>query len=266
MIVNFLKVTFRNIMKQKLYSLLNMTGLAVGIAASIVIFLFAKHELTYDQFHGNAETVHMIYKERITPNGVQPTYDTWVPLLNRLRNEYPEVVNGTRLYDDNVIVESKGERFDGTITYTDDAFFEIFDFTLARGNQEKPFPNLNSLVISKAMAEKYFGSYDPIGQTLVINFDQEYTITGILENIPHNSSIQPDLLVFDDLSSALDIETEQKLWTRLFSINSSTWTPTFLVVSHRRAVLERSDRIILLNHGRVEMEGSFSDLPSGYIH
>ena len=77
---------------------------------------------------------------------------------------------------------------------------------------------------------------------------------------------QPELLIFDDLSSALDIETEQKLWTRLFSINSSTWIPTFLVVSHRCAVLERSDRIIVLNHGRVEMEGSFDDLPSGYVH
>lgn len=72
---------------------------------------------------------------------------------------------------------------------------------------------------------------------------------------------QPDLLVFDDLSSSLDIETEQKLWTQLFSTHSSTWTPTFLVVSHRRAVLERSDRIFLLNQGRVEMEGSFDELP-----
>jgi len=76
---------------------------------------------------------------------------------------------------------------------------------------------------------------------------------------------QPDLLVFDDLSSALDIETEQKLWTRLFSVHSSTWVPTYLVVSCRRAVLERSDRIILLNHGRVEMEGTFDELPAGFI-
>lgn len=210
MALNFFKVTFRNIMKQKLYSLLNIAGLAVGIAASIIIFLFAKHELTYDQFHGNAETVHMVYKERITPNGIQPTYDTWAPLLNRLENEYPEVVNGTRLYDDNVIVESKGERFDGTLTYTDDAFFEVFDFTLAHGNQDRPFPNLNSLVISKAMAEKYFGSYDPIGQTLVIDFDQEYTISGILDDIPHNSSIQPSMLVL--LASAPEYAEFENSW------------------------------------------------------
>ncbi|MGJ3252775.1 MAG: ABC transporter ATP-binding protein, partial [Elainellaceae cyanobacterium] len=76
---------------------------------------------------------------------------------------------------------------------------------------------------------------------------------------------RPDLLIFDDLSSALDVETEQKLWARLFSIHSAHWTPTFLVVSHRRTVLERSDRIILLNHGRVEMEGTFEELPPSYI-
>jgi ABC-type multidrug transport system fused ATPase/permease subunit len=77
---------------------------------------------------------------------------------------------------------------------------------------------------------------------------------------------QPDLLVFDDLSSALDVETEQKLWSRLFSINSinPNWTPTYLVVSHRPTVLEKSDRIILLDRGRVEMMGSFDDLPSTY--
>jgi ABC-type multidrug transport system fused ATPase/permease subunit len=77
---------------------------------------------------------------------------------------------------------------------------------------------------------------------------------------------QPDLLVFDDLSSALDIETEQKLWSRLFSIHSinPNWTPTYLVVSHRRSVLESSDRIILLNRGRVEMAGTFEDLPAAF--
>ncbi|MBW4445255.1 MAG: ABC transporter ATP-binding protein/permease [Plectolyngbya sp. WJT66-NPBG17] len=75
---------------------------------------------------------------------------------------------------------------------------------------------------------------------------------------------QPELLVFDDLSSALDVETEQRLWSNLFRLSSQTWTPTFLVVSHRRAVLERADRIILLNKGRIELEGTFEDLPSIY--
>lgn len=83
---------------------------------------------------------------------------------------------------------------------------------------------------------------------------------------------QPELLVFDDLSSALDTATEQTLWSRLFSLNSShtpsplhsPWTPTYLVVSHRPFVLQRADRIILLNHGRVEMEGTFDDLPLAY--
>ena len=78
---------------------------------------------------------------------------------------------------------------------------------------------------------------------------------------------QPDLLVFDDLSSALDVETEQKLWSRLFSIHSSQpdWTPTCLVVSHRPTVLEKSDRIILLDRGRVQMTGTFDELPAAYF-
>lgn len=76
---------------------------------------------------------------------------------------------------------------------------------------------------------------------------------------------QPELLVFDDLSSALDVETEQKLWSQLFNLGTSeAWMPTFLVVSHRRAVLERADHIILLNNGRIELAGTFADLPTAY--
>jgi ATP-binding cassette, subfamily B, bacterial len=75
---------------------------------------------------------------------------------------------------------------------------------------------------------------------------------------------QPELLVFDDLSSALDVETEQQLWSNLFQLYSQAWTPTFLVVSHRRSVLERADHIILLNQGRIELEGTFTDLPPTY--
>jgi len=82
---------------------------------------------------------------------------------------------------------------------------------------------------------------------------------------------QPELLVFDDLSSALDIETEQTLWSRLFPASAAlppaaSWTPTCLIVSHRSTVMQRADRIILLNHGRVELEGTFADLPSAYKH
>jgi ATP-binding cassette, subfamily B, bacterial len=75
---------------------------------------------------------------------------------------------------------------------------------------------------------------------------------------------QPELLVFDDLSSALDTDTEQRLWSKLFQLSSQAWTPTFLIVSHRRAVLERADRIFLLNDGRLELEGTFEELPSAY--
>ncbi len=214
MLPYFFKVALRHLMRHRLYSLLNISGLAVGIAAAVIIFLFARHELTYDQFHGNVENIHMVYKERITPNGTQPTYDTWVPLLARLKAEYPEVVNGARLLTDDVIMESKGEQFDETLTYTDPSLFEVFDFTLSRGSQDQPFPNAYSMIISRDMAEKYFGNYDPLGQTMIVDFGQEYIISGILDEIPNNSTIRPDFLV--QLTSAPLYEEYENSWGSSF--------------------------------------------------
>lgn len=195
MLYTFLKITFRNFLRQKLYTFLNIFGLALGLAATIIIITFSTHELTYDQFHEKSESIFMAYKERITPNETQSTYDTWVPMGERLVSEYPEVVNSTRFFTDNSIFEVNDERFEGRLAYSDEALFQMFDFGLAKGDTKNPFPIKNAIVLSKAMATKYFGNAEPLGQTLRIDFDRVYEVTGVLNPIPTNSSIQIDHLI-----------------------------------------------------------------------
>ncbi|MEQ9169046.1 MAG: ABC transporter permease, partial [Fulvivirga sp.] len=195
MLQTFLKITFRNFLRQKLYTFLNIFGLALGLAATIIIITFSTHELTYDQFHEKSESIFMAYKERITPNETQATYDTWVPMGERLVSEYPEVVNSTRFFTDNSIFEVNDERFEGSLAYSDEALFQMFDFGLAKGDSKNPFPIKNAIILSQEMATKYFGDAEPLGQTLRIDFDRVYEVTGVINSIPTNSSIQIDHLI-----------------------------------------------------------------------
>jgi putative ABC transport system permease protein len=203
MFKTYLRAAFRHLTKQKVNTLINVSGLALGIAAAIVIVLFARYELTYDQFHKNSENIYLVYKERLTPTGVQPTYDTWVPMLDKLQNDLPEIENGTRLDFTGITIEANRQRFEENCYYVDASYFEVFDFPLAEGNDQKPFPNLNSAVISREMAQKFFGDANPIGREIRVNFEQLYTVSGILEDFPQNSFIGSQIL--------LPIETSPRL-------------------------------------------------------
>lgn len=195
MFKTYLTIAFRSLLKRKVNSIINIAGLALGIAAAVVIVLFARNELTYDQYHENSENTYLVYKERVTPNGVQPTYDTWVPMMERLQSEYPEVALGTRINFDGITMEVSNQRFEEVCYYVDPSYFEVFDFPLEQGNVANPFEQKNSMVISKDMATKLFGDADPIGQEVRVNFELVYTVSGVLKDYPDNSFIGQEILL-----------------------------------------------------------------------
>ncbi|MCZ6818575.1 MAG: ABC transporter permease, partial [Calditrichaeota bacterium] len=214
MFKNYLKVAIRNLLKHKLNSGINIFGLAVGFAASIVIFLFARNELTYEAFHENAESIYLVYKERITPTGTQITRDTWVPMAEQLKREYAGIAAATRIYNNNDWVQYQGRRFQEQVTYVDPSFLNIFTFPLASGEAESVFSDLNSVVISQAISRKYFGYEDPIGQTITINYQTVYTVRGTLKEIPQNSLLQIDFLV--PIQSSADYNEFEGNWDTSF--------------------------------------------------
>jgi len=191
---NFFFVAVRNLSKHKLFSIINIVGLSLGLTAAIILFLFARYQLTYDQFHSKSNDLYIVYKERITPTGVQPTYDTWHPLLSQLEVDLPEVKSGARIADSGVLVEVNGNRFNENCYYVDPEYFEIFDFPLEVGDNNNPLPSQESAVISKELAKKYFGNDNPVGKSILVNFDQQYVISGVLKDYPRNSSIASGLI------------------------------------------------------------------------
>jgi putative ABC transport system permease protein len=214
MLRNYLKIAIRNIWKRKEYSFINVFGLSLGVAATILLFLYGQYELSWDEFNKKSENIYQVYKERVTPSGTQDTFDTWVPLRSELLSTYPVIEKAVRVYNTSIWVEGNEKKFQETVTYTDDSLFDMFSFNLQKGDLSNPFPDLHSAIISKDIAQKYFGDTDPIGKVLRLNFDQNYVVSGVLEDIPQNSSVQMDIAVLGESSS--DYEDFKDNWNNSF--------------------------------------------------
>ncbi len=194
MIKNYLFVAFRNIARYKGYSFINIAGLAIGMACCVYIFLWICQEYSYDKFHENANQLYLVPTHMKYSENVYTTFGT-VPLLGpTLKKEMPEVVNSVRLQYFNGKVKYGDKAFREYLTLADESYLEMFSFPLISGDPKTALKEPYSLVISLPMAEKYFGKNNPIGEIITVDDKYEFTVTGVADNIPENSSFQFDFL------------------------------------------------------------------------
>ena len=216
MFKNYFKIAWRNLLKNKGYTFINIAGLAVGVCAFILISLYVKSEFTYDRFHTKSDRIYRIWQdENYGPKETFVNTVTPVSMVNVLKDNYPEIEAGTRVYRYNGLVESKNEVFNEAVRAVDPEFFKIFDFELIKGNDSKPFASANSIILNASSAKKYFGSENPIGKTLKINSDgqeQIYEVSAILANPPQESSIQFDMLVSLENEASFFSEGARRNW------------------------------------------------------
>jgi len=185
---------FRN----KLYSLINLTGLAIGLATCLMVWLWVQDELSYDRFHTNAERIYRV-ERRVDfrdIHGVWPiTGGTYGPALV---SDYPEIENYVRLHRNELSVKDHRNIFHKQqLIVADNSIFEIFDFHLERGDPKTALTQPKSMVLTRANALKFLGTEDAIGKSLTVDWRgmlADFQITGILEEIPHNSHVQFDVL------------------------------------------------------------------------
>ena len=193
MLRNHLKITLRNLKRQKAFSWINIAGLGTGLAVSLFILLWVQDELSYDRFHENRDTIYRVYEQWMTAQGVvYPLASTPYPLGPALRDNYPEVLESIHLtIQYRNLIEFKEKRFYETrFAYADSNFFTLFSFPLLKGSPGSALKDPNSLVLSESMARKYFGSEDPMGKTLTVNAEHDFIITGVMQDMPHNSHIR----------------------------------------------------------------------------
>ena len=197
MIKNYLKIAFRNLWRHKIFSIINIMGLAVGMTACFLIFLYVKFELSYDSFHSKADRIYRVVADIKTPTEViNASCPSWAVPPNA-KDEFPEVESFVRVLNDHVLVRKGDIKFqEENAVWADSAFFHVFDFKLLKGNPQTALKDQFSIIFSEKAAKKYFGKEDPIGQTLLVTGDAfPAKVTGIMKDIPENSQIKADMVL-----------------------------------------------------------------------
>ncbi|MBS1916724.1 MAG: ABC transporter permease [Bacteroidetes bacterium] len=196
MFKNYFKIAFRNLLRYKLFSGLNIFGLATGMACSILIFLWVQDELSFDKFNHHADHIF-----RVTVKSSDQEYATQPPsLAYAIKTKIAGIENATRVAPIQKMITVGTKKFDEkNIYYTDSNFLQIFNYPLVKGNISTALSSPNSVVLTEKTAEKYFGSADAaMNKTIYIDNDikgSNLLVTGILKNIPSNSHLQPEMLI-----------------------------------------------------------------------
>src|SRR5450631_1673895 len=214
MLKNYFKATFRNLWKNKGYSLLNIGGLAIGIACAALIFLWVEDELTFNHYFSNRDNLYKV-KDRQTYDGTTFTFDaTPGPFAQGIKSEIPGIKNTARTTWGNSLLFSLNDK---TIyeqgLYVDSPFLKMFQLQFIKGNAASAFAQLHSLVVSEKIANSFFGTTNVIGKTLKVDNKEDYIISGVIKDLPENVSFKFDWL------SPFKIYEDQNKWLQGWGSN-----------------------------------------------
>jgi putative ABC transport system permease protein len=196
MIKNYLKTALRNLRKQKGYSLLNISGLALGMACSILIVFYIHHELSYDRFHANVDRIFRVTMEGMLNGEPIDVAVTPNPLAPFLSSDYPEVISAARIRmkDTSSVAFADKEFIESGIVYADPAAFDVFTFPFLRRDAQTALERPHTVVLTEGTARKYFGQEDPLGKFLRFDDSVDYAVTGVIKDVPQNSHLRFDLV------------------------------------------------------------------------
>jgi len=193
----YLKIGLRTLIKDRLFSVLNISGLAIGMSASIMILFYINFERSYDRFHKGYDNIYRLRVERTSESGEAIRFASCCPPAGlRIRELYPEVekvarilrYTGTISFETTMFVEDR-------LFFAESEFLEMFDFEIERGATSDALDEQGKILISQSTARKYFGDKDPIGESLELDKRMVFTVAGIFKDIPKNSHLKFDFLL-----------------------------------------------------------------------
>lgn len=240
MIKNYLKIAIRNLVKQRYFTMINIVGLAFGIAAAVLIFLWVTHEMSFDKYHADYKNIYRVntdaslngqnFKICLVPSAFAEEYANVCPEVEataRCSRYFDQVFR----YNDNNFKEEK-------VILADTGFFQMFHFTYIEGDPKKPFNNEESVVLTKSVAKKYFGNESALGKLLILDQDNAVTVSAVIDDPPSNSHNQFDVALYfnigDDWGNFnwmtyikfIDQHSSKKAQIALQSIVDNTILPT----------------------------------------
>lgn len=244
---NYLKIAWRNLLRQKSFSLINVLGLSVGLACCLILLAFVKHEKSYDSFHQDSDQIYRVVQEVQQKNKWAWAGGAVAPMLRKeFEGELDEVVSltqiSTYLYAPDGLAPDERFREDRFI-FSDEGFDQLFGFELSKGSWKGVLENPYQVVITEEMAQKYFGEGDPIGKVLISTGDFSFEVRGVLKELPTNSHMKFDFISgmntfksFNDFPITADF--------------GSFWWPqtyTYVKVNKQQNAIAISDKIPEIN-------------------
>ncbi|MBC7922751.1 MAG: ABC transporter permease, partial [Ferruginibacter sp.] len=204
MLRNYFKVACRNLLRHRAYSFINVAGLGVGIACCLLLCLYVQDELSFESFHRKADRIYRVTSEHHQNGEVDRIAVTPPPLAAALVQDYPEIrqaVRFNRAGQRNLFVHGEKKLYESDGYYADPNVFDVFTFPLLTGDPKTALRDPSSIVISRELAERYFGRADALGKILRVELDSTYQfkVTGVLADLPHNTQVRPNFLVSFEL-------------------------------------------------------------------
>jgi putative ABC transport system permease protein len=196
MLKNYIKIALRNLWRHRVFSAINLLGLAVGMSSFLLIFSYVSFERSYDAFHAKADRIYRINCDTKTETEMLPTGLTAGPTGQAIKSNFPEVEEEARICFMSFLAQNGTKKFqENNILAADSSFFSIFSFPLLKGDPRTALRAPFCAVLSESAAQKYFGSTDPVGEALVLDGHYTIKITGLMKNIPENSHFHGDILI-----------------------------------------------------------------------
>src|SRR3954464_6520221 len=196
MIRNYLKVAFRNLLRNKAFSLINISGLAIGMASAILILLWIQNEVSYDQFHAKKDRIYEAWNRSVFSGKLQSWNTTPKVLARTLERDFPEVEQAVRVNWSNNFLFSVGEKrlmVQGNIV--DSNFLNVFSFPLLHGDVKTALMDMHSIVLTEKLAKKLFGNEDAMGKIIRLDNADNFTVTGIAKDLPNNTRFDFEYLL-----------------------------------------------------------------------
>jgi putative ABC transport system permease protein len=226
MLKSYFKTAWRNLVLGKSFSIINILGLSIGMAGAILILLWLQNEISFDKFHINKDRLYEVYGLTDIPN-VKPFAipQTSQPLGPALKQNYPEVEAETRVKDiSSFLFTANNKSFTGIKgSFVDPSFLQMFSFPLKEGNKDEQLKNVYSIVITEKLAKKLFGDGDAMGKNIKIDSVDNFTITGVLKDLPSNTRFEFDYLLSWDYLKKLGNGYSNESWL-------SNNTPTYVLL------------------------------------
>ncbi len=199
MIIYYLRVAFRNLARRKLYTMLNISGLALGIASFLIIGLYIVNELSYDRYHEHSDRIYRVCQISDFGGVGENSASLPFPVAFTLKAEYPGLVEEvTRVFNfqsPRTLIEHGDRKFvERRVYFADSTFFDVFDYEFLLGNPDRALDESMSMVISESAAEKYFGDENPLGQSIQMENKHSFRITGVIRDVPDNSHFHMDFI------------------------------------------------------------------------